>query len=376
MLKMHTMKQLIKRAKQVAEFVRQSREISQPHMAYMGGWLGFDNLGDEAIFNAAEVLFPQCGMIPYSGRDGFEIALAAKLLKVFQYSLMGGGTLINRLPATLQRAKKSLPLAKHSIIFGSGVASPVFWTGREDWQDARKQWVPVLEKCDYVGVRGPLSVELLKDVGFTDVEIVGDPVLALAGEVLPNENDIQEKTIGLNIGVALGSFGSAQMWGDADYVFQQYVQLAKTATQAGWKVHWFVVWKNDLEIALEAAKQSGTEGNIHQEYYDYNKYFDVVRKMSVFVGMKLHAVALAMCAYVPSVMLEYRPKCRDFMMSLDQQDNNIRTDEFKAHDVWERVKAWDANRPRISASLYDAIQPVATRQKQRALDVFNAMESK
>ncbi len=370
------MKQLIKRAKQVAEFVRQSSEIRQPHMAYMGGWLGFDNLGDEAIFSAAQILFPQCGMIPYSGRDGFEIALATKLFKVFQYSIMGGGTLINRLPATLQRAKKSLPLAKHSIIFGSGVANPAFWTGREDWQDARKQWVPVLEKCDYVGVRGPISVELLNEVGFTNVEVIGDPVLALAGEALPNENDIHEKTIGLNIGVALGSSGDSQMWGDADDVFQQYVKLAKTANQAGWKVHWLVVWKNDLEITLAAAKQSGTEEYIHQEYYDYKKYLDLVRKISVFVGMKLHSVALAMCGYVPSVMLEYRPKCRDFMMSVDQQHNNIRTDQFKADHVWEIVKGFDANRPQASRLLYDAIRPVAIRQKQKALDVFNLCENK
>jgi len=370
------MKQLIKRVKRVADLARQSREISQPRMAYMGGWLGFDNLGDEAIFEAVKLLFPQCGIIPYSGRDGFEIALAAKLFKMFRYSLMGGGTLINRLPATLQRAKKSLPLAKHSLIFGSGVANPAFWTGREEWRDARKQWVPVLQKCDYVGVRGPISVELLKDAGLADVDVIGDPVLALAGETLPDENEVVEKTIGLNIGVALGSLGDSQMWGDADDVFQQYVRLAKTATQAGWKVHWFVVWKKDMDITLKAAKQSGTEENIHQEYYDHNKYLDLVRRMSVFVGMKLHSVALAMCAYVPSVMLEYRPKCRDFMLSIDQQDNNIRTDEFKADYVWEKVKAWDADRPRASRLLYDVIRPVADRQKQKAMDLFNMMENK
>ena len=154
------------------------------------------------------------------------------------------------------------------------------------------------------------------------------------------------------------------------------VGLAKNATQAGWKVHWFVVWKNDMDITLEAARKSGTEENIHQEYYDYKKYFDLVRKMSVFVGMKLHSVALAMCAYVPSVMLEYRPKCRDFMMSVNQQHNNIRTDRFKADDVWEIVKAWNADRTQASRLLYDSIKPVAIKQKQKAIDVFNAMENK
>ena len=46
---MHTIKQLIERARLVPEFVRQSREVSQPHMAYMGGWLGFDNLGSYSV---------------------------------------------------------------------------------------------------------------------------------------------------------------------------------------------------------------------------------------------------------------------------------------------------------------------------------------
>lgn len=368
--------QVKKRTKRVFGFIRDSRLVKRPHMAYTGGWLGFDNLGDEAILEAVKLLFPQCGMIPYSGKDGFEVDLIARLLGIFEYSIMGGGTLINREPPTLKKAKKNLPLAKHSLIFGSGVANPAFWTGREDWHDARKQWVPVLEKCDYVGVRGPLSAELLKDAGLSDVEVIGDPVLSLAGETLPNENDFEQKTIGLNIGVTPGSHSISEMWGDADDVFQQYVKLAKTATQASWKVHWFVVWKKDMDITLEAAKQSGTEGNIHQEYYDYNKYLDLVRKMSVFVGMKLHSVALAMCAYVPSVMLEYRPKCRDFMMFLDQQDNNIRTDEFRAYDVWEIVKAWGANRPQASRLLYDSIKPVMENQKRRAMEIINLLGSK
>ena len=88
--------------------------------------------------------------------------------------------------------------------------------------------------------------------------------------------------------------------------------------------------------------------------------------------MKLHSVVLANCSYVPSVMLEYRPKCSDYMSSVGQEKYNIRTDQFRAKDVWSLVEDMNANRERYSRELYSAIKPLRDRQKLKAEDLMNS----
>ena len=60
--------------------------------------------------------------------------------------------------------------------------------------------------------------------------------------------------------------------------------------------------------------------------------------------------------YVPSLMLEYRPKCRDYMMSIGQEDKTIRTDQFKAEDVWDIVNTWNSKRQLLSEALYQSVK--------------------
>jgi polysaccharide pyruvyl transferase WcaK-like protein len=65
--------------------------------------------------------------------------------------------------------------------------------------------------------------------------------------------------------------------------------------------------------------------------------------MQVFVGIKLHAVALAMCSNVPSLMIEYRPKCREFATTMGVQDFCVRSD---ALDVAQMLALVDDLRAR------------------------------
>jgi polysaccharide pyruvyl transferase WcaK-like protein len=95
--------------------------------------------------------------------------------------------------------------------------------------------------------------------------------------------------------------------------------------------------------------------------------------MSVFVGTRLHSVVLATCAFVPSVMLEYRPKCRDYMLSIGQEDYVIRTDKFRSEEVWERACELNSERNRFSEALYQSIKPLRERQLRKASELQKAM---
>jgi len=146
------------------------------------------------------------------------------------------------------------------------------------------------------------------------------------------------------------------------------------ARQAGRNVKWFVVWHKDLEVTRDIAEHSGTAGEINKIYANHETFLEQVRPLAVFVSLKLHAVALATCAFVPSVMLEYRPKCRYYMRSIGQDEATIRTDKFRAEDVWEIVKTFETRRPDFSRRLYADIKLVRDRQREMAEMLMRTME--
>jgi polysaccharide pyruvyl transferase WcaK-like protein len=229
------------------------------------------------------------------------------------------------------------------------------------------RWRTLLNTCDYVGVRGPMSASVLGNAGVKHVEIVGDPVIALA-ESEPART-LDAGSLGLNIG-----YCSGQLWGENETrVCEEYVKLARTAKRKGYRVEWFVVWPEDLPPTRVAAVQSGTDAFIHQIYDDASAYLKTVRRMSVFVGMKLHATLLATCAYVPSVMVEYQPKCRDYMASIAQEDATVRTDQCRAELIWEMLSAWEKTREAMSNTLWRHISALKRRQSAAARYVADSV---
>ena len=165
------------------------------------------------------------------------------------------------------------------------------------------------------------------------------------------------------------------MWDRQDKLFDKIVKLASLAGKTGWKVKWFVVWTKDHDITQRAAKASGTDEHIHEICIDHIKYMDLVSDLTVFVGMKLHAVALATCAGVPSIMLEYRPKCRDYMKSIRQDNLCERIDLFEAEKLWEKISDIQNDREQYAAKMSEGILQLKNFQKQRAAQILENMQN-
>jgi len=352
--------------KRYSDFIWQALTAKPPRLAYIGGFFGKKNLGDEALYDASESLFYKCSLLKFPRKRW--LTRIAKVLPNIHCAVLAGGTIINRLESWRHLADKYFDIFPFSFVFGTGVAHPSFWSGRPRWKDTLKEWKPILEKCSYIGVRGPMSAQLLTDIGLENVQVVGDPVLTFAAEQSPENASYIPDSIGLNIGQANGC-----LWGSEEHIQAEYVKLASLAAKAGWCVKWFVVYPPDLAITENAAKHSGTNQEIHKIYCDAGRYLESVRSLSTFVGMKLHAVVLATCAYVPSVMLEYRPKCRDYMQSIGQDAATIRTDKIKAEEIWEIVSALNSARQKVSNALYRGIRPLREIQRSKAKELMEAM---
>jgi polysaccharide pyruvyl transferase WcaK-like protein len=322
----------------------------KPPLSYVGGWTGKRNLGDEILYDAAASLFSTKSLIQYRG--GRLAKLALDLLPGLTHGVLAGGTLIGQKGLWLDIASEFQTLGRSLVVFGTGVEESSFWPG----DPSVAAWRPILDRCPFIGVRGPISAQKLYDIGCTDVKVVGDPVIAFA---LEEANPaVRPNSLGLNVSLTDGRlFG-----GDESRVAVELANLARIAKQNGWIVEWFVVWPKDLELTRRIAYETGTGAVIHEIFEDHKQFLDKVSTLSAFVGMKLHATLLATCAFVPSVMIEYRPKCRDYMQSIGQETATIRSDQLNAGLAWELVNAWNHNRNSAVSTLQHGIRKLKAQQ--------------
>ena len=335
----------------------------RPSLAYVSGYLGFGNLGDEALFLSAKRIFNRLAIVHYD--NSRTLKLLHKLLPSYKAGVLAGGTLINRQPEYYQAAEDFVRKYRKFYIFGTGVVHPDFWwAGRNGYVDMMHRWKTLLERCSYVGVRGPLSAEILSEAGVRGVEVIGDPVLAFAEES-PGQ-PYMRNAIGLNVGDVY-----EEVWGDQESIYSELVRLAKRAAEARWLVKWFVLRPGDVEITKRVALESNTAAYVIETYHDPGRFLREVGSLSVFVGMKLHAVVLATCAYVPSISIQYQPKCLDYMRSIGQEAVAIRSDKFKGEETWEIVQSLACEREIRSAFLFEQIRRLRERQQAKADEITN-----
>lgn len=330
-------------------------------LAYIGGVHGTKNLGDEALRLAADKLFANSCLIDYP-RKAESASVITRLFPI-THAVLAGGTLINQREIWLDVVKQYSSLIPNFFVFGTGVGNPVFWN------DRRKEWVSLLNEFHYVGVRGPLSAQLLSEAGVINVEVIGDPALVFAEQNF--KKSITNKVLGLNFG-----WDRAKQWGNAKDIESQMLQLATKAKKAGWQIKWFVVCPNDFEKTKSIANNSSTSQEIIEAYTNPYEFIKCVKECNMFLGMRLHSVVLAICGYVPSIMLEYRPKCRDFMMSIDQGDMIIRTDKFNANSAWDKINVTYSKYKINTSKLFESVQILKQKQSAKAQEIQNWINQK
>lgn len=336
-----------------ASFARAALLDRRPMVAYVGGWLGKRNLGDEALFAAYQVLFPKVKLIPYDG--GRMAGQFVRYAPRFRGAILGGGTLIGQKRRWLHVTRRYLELNPNLAIFGTGVADHNLFPD----EPGLAEWAPLLKRCSYLGVRGPNSARRLAEAGLDRIEVVGDPVIVFARPAVNAR--FQPNSLGLNI----GSTGD-RMWGTEDAVRGAAIRLASLARNAGWSIKWLVVYPQDLTITLDAARRSGTDQDIQTIYDNPGQFIEQARQLSVFAGMKLHATILAVCSLTPSVMFEYRSKCRDFMQSINQGAHTFRTDALDADKIWELLRHWNDQRNGVAQDLARQVHMLQARQRSLA----------
>jgi polysaccharide pyruvyl transferase WcaK-like protein len=276
------------------------------------GWVGKDNLGDEAMLEATGQLL-SWGEIDVRGE-------ARDLL------LLGGGTLINRNQYLKWLTERDSPRIERAAL-GTGVANPGFWGVTED----PSEWLRWLGTCAYVGVRGPRSADTLQGWGFKgEIEVCGDPALAL-----------ESTSQGVDPGSVLvaPAWTNGELWGGSDHdVFKELAAAIRVWEGEGRQVTLLSCHPTDDRPILLIRDMLGQTGAKYVTgYINVQESLESIASASVVVGERLHACVLAAAADRPFVAIEYRPKLQDFAESVAMGEYLVRTDAISSGRLTELV---------------------------------------
>ena len=254
-----------------------------------------------------------------------------------EVGICGGEINLNRNFASLRAYREVRQRTGSPVpVFGTGVAHPDFWSGREEgWVDRRREWVDLLEELPIVGVRGPLSKASLEEVGARNVVVCGDPAVSYHRQYA-NQDLGRPRNGPLRIGINAGFYPRA--WGRPQDVHDSLVSLAQWLRKAGHRVQIVPAWGRDLTACVDVARDAGLEQSaVIPACSSPDDFLSKIENLDLFVALNMHTGILAAAANIPFVSLEYHPKCRDFAATAKWEDFLIRTDQLDPGILIDRV---------------------------------------
>ncbi|WP_160298092.1 polysaccharide pyruvyl transferase family protein [Halorubrum saccharovorum] len=309
------------------------------------GWVGHNNVGDEALLEANQLLF-----------DEFEF-VDSRYWSEYDSLLFGGGTI---LPQFLVGGGPQFQRGGQcTAAIGVGVRSQMFWNRKMEPIDiryfagragvselTRNKYVEYLLKpieylsssaiatgyyfsesdyhsikeynFDYLGVRGPLSREALSKYAI-ECEVVGDTALALE----PSSEEIQRQK---KVAVCLQS--DKLKWAKNEKYLNHVVEFL-SEIESEYKIVLLPFQKEDISIHINML--NNLQNACFKNYcspMDVQGVIDEIASCEFMIGEKLHSNILSACSYTPFLSLEYRPKCLDFATSVGMDSYNIRIDRL------------------------------------------------
>jgi polysaccharide pyruvyl transferase WcaK-like protein len=323
---------------------------TRPAVAYLG-WSGRGNLGDDAIQEALQgATASTFEAIPLYPAEVARYLVSRPRHLRSAVLVLGGGTVIGRSNWRMHlRVAMAMVRTRPAWMLGAGVEDPAF-QGLHSFSGRRElgRWKALLREFEAVTVRGPRSAELLADVGI-DARVVGDPAL-----LLRTPTDAPSATPGL-IGVSLG-FGD-DLWGhDEEALVMSVAGAVQELRASGHRVRFLVANQADVPASMKCALLAGLGDAPDLRVTTHPA--DFMRQVSAcdaFLGQRLHAVVLATAAGVPAVMLEYQPKCLDFMRSVGREAWSVRTDIADRSSLAAMLSSLSADRVAHANAIDDAV---------------------
>ncbi|QDT15488.1 polysaccharide pyruvyl transferase family protein [Alienimonas californiensis] len=314
--------------------------VPRPPLGYLGG--NRLNLGDACLYEAAVRLLGP--LEPFRPAGPFRIASRLRLPGAgrvrWRGVVLGGGTLLNDYSLARCRTAMRLGLPLHSLGTGAGSGGHNM-PGVVDLSG----WRPILPHFANLGVRGPLSLRMVEELGASQAEIVGDAALAFAHErpVVPRP---AVKRFGVNL---------VRPFKFADYDEERLIEAGRACEELvrrGWEPVAVPMVDEDVGT-LERSLPASVLRRLNRVETPASpaEVFRRVQDCTVMISMRLHGAVLASCVGTPPVIVSYGDKCRDFAESMDLAPFVTPIHTLRAADVLDRVLEIDAAGETLRATI-------------------------
>jgi len=334
--------------------VRRSRGLATAAASPIGylGFAGRGNAGDDAILLAHRRALPalDLALLPLEWeRETLALLGRVRRRPLHAGVLVGGGTVVGR-EAWRRRLEVAQRGCPGPVAFtGVGVEDPAF-RGElaHSSADELARWAEVLGAAAHLTVRGPLSAQLLRGIGIEAAE-VSDPALLL-GPDRPSGATVRPKLLGLNI-----ADPEDQYRGTGSRVFDACAAAVRTLLRSGWSVRLLAFTRKDLILAHAFRQALDGRVEIFPGFLDVDGLLSAIEQCDVLVGQRLHAVVLAAAVAVPALAVDYRPKCRDFQLSIGRGDWTVSTLDVTAEVVVDNVVRLHEARAEHARQIHEAV---------------------
>lgn len=291
----------------------------------LAGYYGFGNLGDEAIL---EMVLKQLleitdrdNITVLSGNkeetsnkynintiDRYNVLSIIKRLKTSNAIVFGGGSLLQDVTS-----KRSiyyyLFLIKLAKLMGNKVIMLSQGIGPILNEKSKKITSNTLNKVDFITVRDKQSKEFLEVIGVdkNKISLSADPVINFRSDE-KQEIKYEDKK---KVCFSLRNWKNANVSGKISIVVERL-------TDNNIECYFIPFYYNeDLELVNEIENNIGEVATYYKERLSTNEAYDIIKNMSLLVGVRLHSLIFAASADVPFVAVSYDHKVDHFVESVN-----------------------------------------------------------
>lgn len=320
------------------------------------GFYGQGNLGDEAILKALLQEFNKCSNIKVvvfsdnpkqvSAKHGVKsvpsIGRRSALRRIWEIKtsdlfILGGGGLLKDYGTDSLNLEKWLKLLQLAEKFKVKTALCAIGIENILYDDSKILLKDTLDKVDLITVRDHNSKDILKDIGVrNEIKVVTDPCVLLTSADPGKTKDISMPP---KVIICVRHWYNKGFYIEKPEINENFIRSLSTAAD-------FLVEQYNATIDLIPMRTTDYDDDrvvsnqvlsymkhkdgvhIHSRAPEVDEFIEMAKQSSLIIGMRLHSLILGASAGVPVIGLEYMPKVKAFMDSINQSDYSFGLEEM------------------------------------------------
>lgn len=351
--------------------------------ALVFGYIGFNNSGDDAIFDIFSKLFlkkyPKSSITVLSNSSdkfvndkikhiyGFNIFKIMKEIKNNQVVIANGGSLLQDTTSS-RSLYYYLSIIWYAKRHNKKVVMLANGLGPINKEFNKKLVRKIVDKVDLITFRDTESHELAKLIGINNpkMDVAADMVFNYKGMQKTEYSDIifskeavptDKKIIGVMI----------RPWGNSSKYINDIAKLCdRLIAEKDVNILFVPMQKtkriNDMITSQEVIKNMSNKAYVLEDTYNYEEISSIIRKMEIIISMRLHSIIYALISGVPVYGLAYQPKVKSYLneVNLPVENDLDNLDVEKAFN--ESIRLIE-NKEEISKSIESKIVDLNNKAK-------------